>query len=57
MFLDNTYWLPNLFEFKRNHFNRLFQVENEFKIQILVGNTLMSRFHVGFEIKLPLVVM
>ena len=25
------------------------------KIQILAGNTLMSRFHVGFEIELPLV--
>ena len=24
------------------------------KIQILEGNTLMSRFHVGFEIELPL---
>ena len=24
------------------------------KIQILAGNTLMSRFHVGFEIELPL---
>ena len=26
------------------------------EIQTLVGNTLMSRFHVGFEIELPLVV-
>ena len=26
------------------------------KIQILAGNTLMSRFHVSFEIALPLVV-
>ena len=25
------------------------------RIQILAGNTLMSRFHVGFEIELPLV--
>ena len=25
------------------------------KIQILAGNTLMSRFHVDFEIELPLV--
>ena len=25
------------------------------KIQNLAGNTLMSRFHVGFEIELPLV--
>ena len=25
------------------------------KIQILAGNTLMTRFHVGFEIELPLV--
>ena len=25
------------------------------KIQILAGNTLMLRFHVGFEIELPLV--
>ena len=25
------------------------------KIKILAGNTLMSRFHVGFEIDLPLV--
>ena len=24
------------------------------KIQILAGSTLMSRFHVGFEIELPL---
>ena len=24
------------------------------KIQILAGNTLMSRFHVGFDIELPL---
>ena len=24
------------------------------KIQIFAGNTLMSRFHVGFEIELPL---
>ena len=24
------------------------------KIQILAGNTLMSKFHVGFEIELPL---
>ena len=28
--------------------------KNNLKIQILVGNTLMSRFHVGFEIELPL---
>ena len=25
------------------------------QIQILAGNTLMSRFHVGFEIELPLI--
>ena len=31
MLLDNTYGLPNLFEFKRNHFNSLFQAEYEFK--------------------------
>ena len=55
MLLHNAYGLPNLFEFKRNHFNSLFQAEYEFKIKILVGNTLMSRFHVGFEIELPLV--
>ena len=29
--------------------------KKNFKIQILAGNTLMSRFHVGFEIDLPLV--
>ena len=28
--------------------------KNNSKIQILAGNTLMSRFHVGFEIELPL---
>ena len=53
MLLDNTYGLPNLFEFKRNHFNSLFQAEYEFKNSNVGGNTLMSRFHVGFEIKLP----
>ena len=31
MLLDNTYGLPNLFEFKKNHFNSLFQAEYEFK--------------------------
>ena len=31
MLLDNTYGLPNLFEFKSNHFNSLFQAEYEFK--------------------------
>ena len=56
MLLDNTYGLLNLFEFKSNHFNSLFQAEYEFKnFQILAGNTLMSKFHVGFEIELPLV--
>ena len=57
MLLDNTYGLPNLFEFKSYNFNGLFQAEYEFmnlKIQILAGNTLMSRFHVSFEIELPL---
>ena len=29
--------------------------KNNLKIQILAGSTLMSRFHVGFEIALPLV--
>ena len=34
----------------------LFQAEYiNSKIQILAGNTLRSRFHVGFEIELPLV--
>ena len=56
MLLDNTYGLPNLFEFKSNHFNSLFQAEYKFKIQILAGNTFMSRFYVGFEIELPLVI-
>ena len=46
--------LQNLFEFKRNHFNSLFQAEYEFKNSNVGGNTLMSRFHVGFEIELPL---
>ena len=31
MLLDNTYGLPNLFEFKSNHFNNLFQAEYELK--------------------------
>ena len=31
MLLDNDYGLLNLFEFKRNHFNSLFQAEYEFK--------------------------
>ena len=31
MLLDNTYGLPNLFEFKSNHFNSFFQAESEFK--------------------------
>ena len=31
MLLDNTYGLPNLFEFKSKHFNSLFQAEYEFK--------------------------
>ena len=31
MLLDNTYGLPNLFDFKRNHFNSLFQAEYQFK--------------------------
>ena len=35
--LDNTYGLLNLLEFKSNCFNRLFQTEYEFKIQILAG--------------------
>ena len=32
-----------------------FKQNMDLKIQILAGNTLMSRFHVGFEIELPLV--
>ena len=32
-----------------------FKQNMNLKIQILAGNTLMSRFHVGFEIELPLV--
>ena len=32
-----------------------FKLNINLKIQILAGNTLMSRFHVGFEIELPLV--
>ena len=35
MLSDNTYGLPNLFEFKSNHFNSLFQAECEFKKKIL----------------------
>ena len=31
-----------------------FKQNMNLKIQILAGNTLMSRFHVGFEIELPL---
>ena len=31
MILDNTYGLLNLFEFKSNHFNSLFQAEYDFK--------------------------
>ena len=31
MLLDNTYGLPNIFEFKSNHFNSLFPAEYEFK--------------------------
>ena len=31
MLLDETDGLPNLFEFKSNHFDRLFQTEYEFK--------------------------
>ena len=31
MLLDNTYGLPNLFEFKSNHFNSLFKAEYESK--------------------------
>ena len=31
--------------------------KNNLKIQILAGNTLMSRFHVGFEIELPLIII
>ena len=30
--------------------------KNNLEIQTLVGNTLMSRFHVGFEIELPLAI-
>ena len=33
-----------------------FKQNMNLKIQILAGNTLMSRFHVSFEIELPLVV-
>ena len=31
MLLDNAYGLLNLFEFKCNHFNSIFQAESEFK--------------------------
>ena len=31
MLLDNTYGLPNFFEFKSNHFKSLFQAEYEFE--------------------------
>ena len=34
-----------------------FKYNINLKIQILAGNTLMSKFHVGFEIKLPLVLI
>ena len=54
MILDNTNGLSNLFEFKRNHFNSSFKQKMNLKIQILAGSTLISRFHVGFEIELPL---
>ena len=37
MLLDNAYGLPNLFEFKSNHFNSLFQAEYEFKNSNLGG--------------------
>ena len=54
MLLDNTNGLSNLFEFKKNHFNSSFKQKMNLKIQILAGSTLMSRFHVSFEIELPL---
>ena len=57
MLLDNAYGLPNLFEFKRIISIVSFKQNMNLKIQILAGNTLMSRFHVGFEIELPLVLL
>ena len=42
-FVDKTYGLSNFF-----------QEKYEFKIQILAGNTLLSRFHVSFGIELHL---
>ena len=46
--LDNTYGLPNLFEFKWNHFKNVFKKQN---MNLENSNfdskyTLMSRFHV-----------
>ena len=55
MLLDNTYWLPNLFDDKKVNISIVsFKQNMNSKIQILAGNRLMSRFHVGFEIELPL---
>ena len=49
--LDNTYGLPNLFEFKWNHFKNVFKKQN---MNLENSNfdskyTLMSRFHVIFH--------
>ena len=49
MFLDNTYRLPNLFEFKSYHFSSLFQAECEFK-----NSNFGGKYIDGFEIELPL---
>ena len=55
MLLDNICGSKNLFEFKSIHFNSPFQADNEFKeIKLLAGNSLIVRFHIRFEIKLPL---
>ena len=54
MLLDNICGSKNLFEFKSNHFNSPFQADNEFKIKLLAENSLILRYHVGFEIELPL---
>ena len=57
MLLDNTFGLLNLFEFKSNHFNSLFKAEYEFKNSNFGGKYIdaMTRFHIAFEIELPLV--
>ena len=56
MLLDNTSGLPNLFEFKSNHFNSLFQAEYEFKNSNFVRKYIDVKIYVSFEIELPLTI-